>query len=114
MKYLLRIFLCCFISAFSLASCGSQKNVIQNQTVAINYARDHKQPELKELVKEYRTLIRSLNKDVKPAPGLYAEYGLLLFRSGDLKQAEKMLQIEIQHYPEAKTYIEAFLNQKKQ
>ncbi|MDL2314743.1 DUF4810 domain-containing protein [Bacteroidales bacterium OttesenSCG-928-C19] len=110
MKYILRIFFFCAVASFFFASCGSQKNVIKNQTAAVNYARDHRQTELKELVKEYRTLIRSLDKDEKPAPGLYAEYGLLLFRSGDLKNAEKMLQTEMQHYPESKTYIEAFLN----
>lgn len=110
MKYIVRIFLFSVVAAFFFTSCAGQKNVIKNQTAAVDYARNHNQAELKELIKEYRTLIRSLDKDEKPAPGLYAEYGILLFRSGDLKNADKMFQTEIQHYPESKIYIEVFLN----
>ena len=110
MKSILRLFFLCSVFVFLFASCGSQKMTITNQTAAIGYAREQNQTELKELIKEYRTLVRSLDKKAKPAPGLYAEYGLLLFRSGDLKNAAKMLQTEMQHYPESKIYIDAFLN----
>ena len=112
MKYFSSIFLSAFAFLLLTTSCSSPKTTIQNQTVAVEYAREYNPQELKELLKEYRTLVRSLDKNEKPAPGIYAEYALLLFKSGDLKNAAKMIILELKYYPEAKPYLENLIQGK--
>ena len=44
-------------------------------------------------------------------PGLYAEYGYLLYKTGELEEGLKFLKEEIKLYPESDIYISRIIKQ---
>ncbi|MCT4599325.1 MAG: DUF4810 domain-containing protein [Marinifilaceae bacterium] len=64
----------------------------------------------KEFVESLKTIIISSNRaGKKPAPGIYAEYGYLLFMQGKKGSAINLLKKEIEAYPESKLFVDRIL-----
>lgn len=64
----------------------------------------------KEFVESLRTIIIASNRSgKKPAPGIYAEYGYLLFMQGKKHSAINLLKKEKEIYPESKLFIDRIL-----
>ncbi|MCH4896377.1 DUF4810 domain-containing protein [Marinilabiliaceae bacterium JC040] len=54
-------------------------------------------------------IIESHRAGRKPAPGIYAEYGYLLFMQGKKESAINLLKKEIEAYPESKLFVDRIL-----
>ncbi len=92
-----------FLSAVLLVIAGNKKN---SDFTAKNKEKNNKEvleqhtAELKKIIDESET-----NKQ-KVAPGLYAEYGQILFETGKKEDAKRYFFLEKTTYPESATFID--------
>jgi hypothetical protein len=111
MKKLLPIAL--FFIAFLVSSCSTQQ-VLYNwgsyDDAVYNYIKAGDQASKEALIAVYDNLINnpSGGRKVVP-PGVYADYGYLLIKSGENKKGKEFLEMEINLYPESKPFIERIL-----
>lgn len=60
----------------------------------------------RKLSNSYKTIVNNQKRGRKtPPPGVCADYGLLMYRKGNLKEARKQFEQEMQLYPESKTLV---------
>lgn len=78
------------------------------------YIKSPNPESLTVLMRECEKLIEDCGSRNVPPPGLCADYGFLLIKSGQAEQGKAMLQKEIILYPESKIFIERILNRMSQ
>lgn len=106
------------IAVLSFTSCGTNKNLYtwhNYEDVSYKYSKKVT-PELEvKLLDEYRKLTDKQKglRGVVP-PGLYAEYGFLLYKTGKKEEGLAFLKKEIELYPESTVYISRIIKQIEQ
>ena len=65
-----------------------------------------------KVLEEYKTMVERQNgvRGVVP-PGMYAEYGYMLYKLGKTEEGLKYMRQEIDLYPESEKYISRIINQ---
>lgn len=105
------------LALMSLASCamGRSQHLYSwygYDDVIYNYSKSPT-PEAKErLIALYQKIInkpRGYRRAVPP--GIYAEYGYLLVKEGKLEEGQRLLRLEVEHYPESSVFVNRILQQ---
>lgn len=103
------------VVTLSLASCNTTKNLYSWYNYEdITYQYNKKSTdELQVKVLEQYKKVTDTQKGVRGVvpPGLYAEYGFLLCKTGKKEEGLELLKKEISLYPESETYISRIINQ---
>lgn len=77
-----------------------------------SYTRSQTPEQLAALVEQYERLIdRQSGMRKMPPPGICAEYGYLLLKTGKREQGLEMLRREIANYPESEAFIARIIKQ---
>ncbi|MDR0688235.1 MAG: DUF4810 domain-containing protein [Prevotellaceae bacterium] len=82
------------------------------QSAAYSYTKNNTDENATKLGEAYQSVISHPGgkRNVVP-PGLYADYGYLLFRQGKTKEALDYLKMEIGLYPESTVFIGRIIKQ---
>lgn len=101
-------------ASFLLSSCGGTKEVynwVDYDDVSYSYLKDADKESMQDLLSCYRDIIRGKrdSESGKVPPGIYAEYGYLLFQQGQAEKARKMMEMEIKLYPESAIFLDRML-----
>lgn len=101
----------------ALSACGMQRSLYSWHAYngrLYNYVDKRSPKSLEALVGEYEKIIeRQSGLRKMPPPGICAEYGYLLLQKGEKEKGLAMLELEIQHYPESKVFIQRIIEQHK-
>lgn len=103
------------ILALSVTSCVTTNSLYSwygyEDAVYTNYKKPTDKSQAKVL-EQYRAVIEK-QKGTRGAvpPGLYAEYGFLLYKTGSKEEGINYLKQEIALYPESQIYISRIINQ---
>lgn len=103
------------ICVLALASCDTPKRLYSwydYENITYQYSKK-RTPELEaKVLQQYQKMIenQSNTRGVVP-PGLYAEYGYLLYKTGKKEEGISFLKQEIQLYPESEKYISRIVKQ---
>ncbi len=101
-----------------LASCTSTKSLYSwynYEDVSYKYSKKSTEELQAKLLSEYKKITNDQKglRGVVP-PGLYAEYGFLLCKSGKMDEGISFLKQEIMLYPESEKYISRIIKQLEQ
>lgn len=115
---MIRAFFFAGICAFLLASCTTSKPLYSwyNYEDATYEYSKKTTPELQVKVLEQYQKIIGKQKDLRKVvpPGMYAEYGFLLYKTGKTQEGLSFLKQEIKLYPESEKYISRIIKQLEQ
>ena len=103
------------VSGFFLISCGTQKSLYSwydYEDTTYQYSKKATDELRVEVLKQYQKMIDNQKglRGVVP-PGLYAEYGYMLYKSGKKDEGISFLREEIKLYPEAESYVSRIIKQ---
>lgn len=61
----------------------------------------------KKLLEQYEEIIMSQRNSIRGTvpPGIYADYGYFLYKEGRYDEAERMLEKEVELYPESREFV---------
>ncbi|MBQ1796447.1 MAG: DUF4810 domain-containing protein [Prevotella sp.] len=101
--------------ALSFTSCGTTKPLYSwynYEDVAYEYNKTPTDERRASVIAQYQKLIDNQKgvRGVVP-PGMYAEYGYLLYKTGKKQEGIGYLKKEISLYPESENYISRIINQ---
>ena len=101
-----------------LASCTSTKNMYSwynYEDISYKYSKKSTDELQVKLLSEYQKIAGNQKglRAVVP-PGLYAEYGFLLCKTGKMDEGISFLKQEIKLYPESEKYISRIIKQLEQ
>ena len=103
------------IIAFSAASCTSTKHLYSwyNYENAVYQYNKNPDEKLQAKVLELYNMVIEHQRGTRATvpPGLYAEYGFLLYKTGKKDEGIKFMKQEIVLYPESEMYIQRIINQ---
>lgn len=106
-----KLFILFFIS--TLFACQTQKplyNYGKYEDMSYAYLKKSNEKSTQKLLEEYQKVIKKQNMTRKvPPPGIYADYGFLLIQTNKREEGMKMLNKEIEMYPESKVLIDRVL-----
>ena len=102
----------------TLASCSIQKPLYSwynYENMTYQYSKKNT-PELQAKVLEEYKKMTERQKGIRGTvpPGLYAEYGFLLYKTGKKQEGIAFLKEEIKQYPESEQYISRIIKQLEQ
>ena len=110
-----KIILATVFYALALSSCSISKPMYswynyENNTY--KYSKKNTDAWLSKVLEEYKKMISDQHgsRGIVP-PGLYAEYGYLLYKTGKHSEGISFLKKEIELYPESETYISRIIKQ---
>ncbi len=106
------------VAVLTLASCGTSNTVqplyswYDYEDATYEYYKKNTDEKKVKMLEQYQKLIDKQKgaRGVVP-PGLYAEYGYILYKSGKKDQGLSFLKEEIKLYPESETYISRIIKQ---
>lgn len=104
------IFISVAVLVILLSSCTSSNSTLYSwydyQKVEYKYEKEPNKQTLEELLNTYEKIINK-QKDTRNTvpPGIYADYGWLLIKSGSREQGVLMLEKEMELYPESESFI---------
>lgn len=103
------------VSALILMSCESTQTLYSwhgYDKVTYKYSKKPTKDLQVKMLTQYDKLIKKQKgtRGVVP-PGLYAEYGFLLYKTGRKKAAVSFLNKEVELYPESEQYISRIIKQ---
>ena len=100
------------VASFCFASCATKTlySWENYDNTSYNYLKNSDEKSTQALIKTYQKLIEK-QKGTRQAvpPGVYADYGFILLQADKIEDGKKMLQKEIELYPESKVFIERIL-----
>lgn len=108
-KYFILLFV-----GFVFVSCGKQLYKYNDYDDAIyTYISSEKKSDIKNITKSYQAIVGEKEMKKKSSkfdpyaipPGACADYAYLLYQQNDTAGANKWFEMEIDLYPESKTYI---------
>lgn len=100
-----------------LASCGTSApkalySWYDYEDATYNYSKKQTDELKLKMTEQYLKLIKNQKGTRKVVPpGLYAEYGYILYMGGKKDEGLSFLKQEIQLYPESETYISRIIKQ---
>ncbi|MCX2838115.1 DUF4810 domain-containing protein [Salinimicrobium sp. MT39] len=94
-------------------SCSAPKQLYsweKYEAASYNYIKNSDEASLVALLENYEKVISKQKgtRGVVP-PGIHADYGFILMKTGRLAEGKDMLAKEIQLYPESKIFIDRIL-----
>lgn len=105
------------IIVVALTACGNKElySWYDYEEESYEYSKTLTEKSRKKLIKQYEKMIdkQSETRGVVP-PGLYAEYGYLLYKLNQQEDGIGYLRKEIALYPESETYISRIIKQLEQ
>jgi hypothetical protein len=91
------------VASLLLASCGGANTRYAWNNYDVELYEHYKTPANKEeFIVAMKDIVNSAEEEKKVPPGIYAEYGYLMYEKGDLAQAVLYYQKEAVLWPEAK------------
>ncbi len=104
------------ITVLAMSSCATTPNTLYAWHDYADKTYEYsKKPtdELKtQVLEEYRLMIEKQDGTRKTVPpGMYAEYGYMLYKSGKQEEGLKYMRQEIDLYPESEKYISRIIKQ---
>ena len=100
------------VATFCFTSCATKTlySWENYDNTSYNYLKNSDEKSTQALIKTYQKLIEKQTgtRQVVP-PGVYADYGFILLQADKIEDGKKMLQKEIELYPESKVFIERIL-----
>lgn len=101
--------------AVVVASCTTTQSLYSwydYEDVTYQYSKKRTDELKVKLLEQYKKLIEK-QQGIRGAvpPGLYAEYGYLLYRTGKQEEGLSFLKEEIKLYPESEKYISRIIKQ---
>lgn len=105
-----------FIWGLNLTSCRVSSDNLYSwhkyEATVYSYIRSQSPERLADLVDQYERLIdRQREARKMPPPGVCAEYGYLLLKTGKRAEGLEMLKREIGYYPESEVFIARIIKQ---
>ncbi len=102
-------------TVLSLTSCSSTSTLYSwydYEDVSYEYNKEPTEALQVKVLEQYKKLTDKQNgvRGVVP-PGMYAEYGYLLYKTGKKQEGIDFLKKEISLYPESETYISRIIKQ---
>jgi len=103
------------LSVLFLASCSSSQHLYSwynYEDIVYQYSKNPNEKLQTKVLEQYKMVTehqRGLRATVPP--GLYAEYGFLLYKTGKKDEGLKMMKEEITLYPESEMYISRIIKQ---
>ena len=103
------------VAALALCSCTPTTTLYSwydYEDTTYQYNKKHTDELKGKVLEQYEKLIekqKGLRKTVPP--GLYAEYGYMLYMTGKTEEGLELLKKEMSLYPESKTYISRIVKQ---
>lgn len=102
----------------ALASCSSTKKMYSwhnYEDITYKYSKKSTEELQVKLLEEYKDITENQKglRGVVP-PGMYAEYGYLLCKTGKKDEGLSFLQEEIRLYPESEKYVSRIIKQLEQ
>lgn len=101
----------------TLAACGNNKlySWYDYEETSYKYSKTLTEKSREKLIKQYEKMIekQSEARGVVP-PGLYAEYGFLLYKLDQQEKGIGFMRKEIDLYPESEIYISRIIKQLEQ
>lgn len=108
-----KILLALFV-AMTITSCTTTKlySWYDYEDITYQYSKRRTDELQVKVVEQYQKLVEKQKgtRGVVP-PGLYAEYGYLLYMTGKQEEGLKFLKEEIKLYPESERYISRIIEQ---
>lgn len=106
------------VVVFMMASCTSTKSLYSwynYEDMTYNYNKTPTEELQVRVLEQYQkiTAKQKGTRGVVP-PGMYAEYGFLLYKTGKKEEGISFLKEEIKLYPESETYISRIIKQLEQ
>lgn len=103
------------VATLSLTSCNIAKPLYSwynYEDITYQYSKKSTDELQTRVLEQYKKLteVQRGTRGVVP-PGLYAEYGFLLCKTGKKTEGLEFLKKEISLYPESETYISRIINQ---
>lgn len=103
------------ITAFTLTSCNTTKPLYtwhDYEDKTYEYSKRSTEELQLKLLDEYQKMIEKQKATRKTVPpGLYAEYGFLLCKTGKTQEGLSYLKEEVNLYPESNKYISRIIKQ---
>jgi hypothetical protein len=104
LKILPVLFLLCFASA-----CATNRYAWHHYDEKLY--RHYKNPaEHEEFVEQLKKMTILATREGKVPPGLYAEYGYVLYEGGEFQEAEKYFRLESEKWPESRVFMDKMVN----
>lgn len=100
---------------FCMSSCYTSDRLYSwhnYEDITYRYNKTHAEELKASVLEEYQTIIeyqRGIRGKVPP--GMYAEYGYMLYRTGKQEEGLNFLKEEIKLYPESEKYISRIIKQ---
>lgn len=106
------------VAALSFTSCSTAKPLYSwydYENVTYKYSKRTTDELQVKVLEQYKKLVNKQAglRGVVP-PGLYAEYGFLLYKTGKKEEGLSFLKQEIAIYPESEVYISRIIKQLEQ
>lgn len=106
------------LAVFALASCTTTKSLYSwydYENVTYEYSKKSTDELRVRVAEVYKKMLEN-QKGSRGAvpPGLYAEYGYLLCKTGKTQEGLSFLKEEIKHYPESEPFISRIIKQLEQ
>ena len=103
------------VCIFAFASCSTVKPLYSwynYEDITYQYSKKSTEELQVKVLEQYQKMIDKQKgaRGIVP-PGLYAEYGYLLYRTGKKEEGLSFLKEEIKAYPESETYISRIIKQ---
>lgn len=104
------------VAAIALSSCGTTTTSLYSwydyEDATYNYSKKQTEELQVKVLEQYKKLTEAQKgtRGVVP-PGLYAEYGYLLYKTGKKDEGISFLKQEISAYPESEKYISRIIKQ---
>ncbi|MCM1520464.1 MAG: DUF4810 domain-containing protein [Lachnoclostridium sp.] len=103
------------VAALGLSSCSETRELYswhKYEDASYQYNKKQTEKTEKKFVNEITKVIENQKGDRKSVPpGIYAEYGFYLYKTGQNDEALKMLNKEIETYPESQIFISRIISQ---
>ena len=82
------------------------------EDITYQYNKKHTEELKVKVLEEYQNMIQKQNgiRATVP-PGMYAEYGYMLYKTGKKEEGIRFLKEEIKLYPESEVYISRIIKQ---
>ena len=98
-------YLCIMLLLFSLIGCGAQTRYNWSNYDKKMYNHYKNPSEREQFVQALKEILDSAEPEGKVPPGIYAEYGFVLYEDGNNQQAVLYFQKEADKWPESRAFM---------
>jgi hypothetical protein len=108
-------FLSFILAAYFFTGCATQKPMYYWGDYSATLYDYKISPNADTLAKHkhalYQIIEKSKSRGLRVPPGVYCEYGYILMREGESKEAKRFFELEEQTYPESRFFVQKLKSQ---